>query len=117
MIASRPDGSVELTVRRGSTNRSTLVRLATHRQGWLLCNEGARQASSTAVVTSLPSAIISVIVPNLPLAWHDPLTYEHLTPESFVPSVGSLDLRATVRALFVDGMTIELSTTVGAVCS
>src|ERR1700739_776774 len=85
MIASRRDLSVDVTVRRGSTNRSTLAPLATHRQGWLLCSEGARHANSTAVVTTLVSVIIWVIVFCCPLCSYDPQACEHLTPESLVP--------------------------------
>ena len=41
---------------------------------------------------SLTSAVISVIAATFLAIWHDPLADGHLTPESFVPSVGSLDL-------------------------
>src|SRR5271166_5774367 len=99
MIASRPDLSVDVTVRCGSRNRSTLVLLATHRQGWLLCSEGARHANSTAVLITLVSAVGWVIIFTCLLYGYDPRACEHLTPESLVPGVRSLDPRETASAL------------------
>src|SRR5271166_4898767 len=96
MIASRPDLSVDVTVRRGSTNRLTLVLLATHRQGWLLCSEGARHANSTAVVITLASVISWVIVFSCLSYGYDTETCGHLTPESLVPGVRLSDLRGPV---------------------
>src|SRR6516165_11891958 len=70
MIASRPDLSVDVTIRCGSTKRSTLVFPATQRQGWMLCKEGARHASSTALVITPVSTIACVMCahpPSVPL--------------------------------------------------
>src|SRR6516165_3634744 len=57
MIVSRPDGSVSGTVRSRSTNRRKIPFSATHRHGWLLCTDGAREASCTASLSVWMSSI------------------------------------------------------------
>lgn len=66
MIASRPKLSVDRTTRLRSRNKSTPAGVATHRQGWLLCSDGARHASSTARAITSVANVVVVIASNHP---------------------------------------------------
>src|SRR5215211_957488 len=68
MIASRPELSLERTTRLVSANSSTTaLPPTTHRHGWLLCSDGARQANSTAFASTSMSTIVLVMVSLPPL--------------------------------------------------
>jgi hypothetical protein len=53
--------SAKCTILIGSTNRWSPALSTTHRQGWLLCNDGARHANCTAALTTSTSLRVSTI--------------------------------------------------------